>query len=64
MDFLLNLLSGKKTYVVGLIAAALTFALQMGWIDQQMYEYVMTYLGIGGAFALRSAVKKAEVRSR
>jgi len=64
MDFLLNLLAGKKTYAVGLVVAALTFALQMGWIDQQLYDYVLPYLGVGGAFALRAGIKKAEVRSR
>ncbi len=64
MDFLIDFFSGRKTYSVAAAAAVVTFALQMGWINADMAAYILAYLGIGGAAAFRSALKKTEIRSR
>jgi len=61
MSFILNLLSGKKTYSIALVAAAVQFAVMVGWLDQETANYILTFLGIGGVATMRAAISKAEV---
>jgi hypothetical protein len=58
MQQILDYLSGKKTYIIAITAAALAFANAMGWA---IPEYVWALLGALGLGTLRAAVQKATV---
>lgn len=58
MQKILDFLSGKKTYIIALVAAALAFANAMGWT---IPEYVWALLGALGLGTLRAAVQKTAV---
>jgi len=53
----MEFLKGKKTYLVALGIAIATGALQMGWIDQKTYEWIIGILGAGGLAAIRAGIK-------
>jgi len=51
-------LEGKKTYITALAAALASFALAMGWLNQEQYQVVLGLLGSLGLAALRAGVTK------
>lgn len=51
-------LSGKKTYIVALIAVVLNFAVYMQWITVDQLQTVNTILAALGLAAVRSAIQK------
>ena len=51
-------LDGKKTYITALGAALASFALAMGWLNQEQYQVVLGLLGSLGLAALRAGVAK------
>ena len=53
-----NKLVGKKTYLVAFALALATFAQAVGWIDQNVYEAVIGFMGALGLGALRAGVSK------
>ncbi len=60
MKKIIEWFNGKKFYFVS-AAAGLTLCAQLlGWLDPHIAEKIYGFLGVSGAFALRSAIKKAE----
>lgn len=57
MKNLLNVISGKKTYIVAGLAACAFFAQSLGYIDQETANQIYTILGITGTITIRSAIK-------
>lgn len=55
MGNLLDFLSGKKTYIVALVAAALAFANSIGYV---VPEWVFPLLGALGLATVRQAIAK------
>lgn len=60
MSLLIELLSGKKTYLVAAAAAIVQFLVMIGTLDQETANYILSILGIGGVVTMRAAIKKAE----
>jgi len=52
------MLKGKKTYLAAVAVGILTAVKMMGWIDQQVYDAVLAFLGAAGLASMRSAVKR------
>ncbi|MBW1918500.1 MAG: hypothetical protein JRI57_10850 [Deltaproteobacteria bacterium] len=52
-------LVGKKTYLVALALALLTFARAGGWIDDNIYETLLGIMSALGLGALRAGLAKA-----
>jgi hypothetical protein len=57
---MLKFLSGKKTYIVGVVAGVVTAIHYMGFMDVETYQKVMGFLGSVGLITLRMGVSKAE----
>lgn len=55
-----NFLQGKKSYIVALAMAGLSFAVAMGWIDQEQANKWLFFLGSLLGVTLRAAIGKAE----
>ena len=53
----MEILKGKKTYIIAAIGAALAFVQLMGWWD--VPEAVWGFIGAGGIMALRQGVKNS-----
>jgi hypothetical protein len=51
-------LDGKKTYITAVVAALASFALAMGWLNQDQYQVILGLLGSLGLAALRSGVAR------
>ncbi len=58
MKALLQLIDGRKTYIVTGLAVAYLFGASVGWWTVD--ERILGILGFGGLASLRSAVKKIE----
>lgn len=58
MEKLLNLLEGKRTYIVAGVVAVVVFLHQAGFIDQQAYETLLGLFGAAGLATLRLSLKK------
>jgi hypothetical protein len=56
MKKLINLLQGKKTYVVIVVAIVFNTLVQLGYIDYGYVEYVNIVLAALGLGALRSGI--------
>ena len=52
-------LDGKKTYITAVVAALASFALAMGWLNQEQYQVVLGLLGSLGLAALRAGLAKS-----
>jgi hypothetical protein len=52
-------LEGKKTYITAGVAALASFALAMGWLNQEQYQVILGLLGSLGLAALRSGVARS-----
>lgn len=59
MDLILDLLNGKKTYIVSGLALAAVGLWMFGVIDQETAEKILATLGFAGVITLRQAVAKA-----
>jgi len=59
MDFLNGLLGGKKTYLIALAVGLVTAAQALGWIDAEVYQVILGFLGAGGLATLRAGVTSA-----
>jgi len=57
MQKILDILNGKKTYIIATAAAALAFAQAMGWAIPEWTYVILGALGLG---TLRAAVNKAD----
>jgi len=53
-----TILVGKKTYLVALVLALMTFGRAAGWIDQNFYDALLGFMGALGLGALRAGVAK------
>jgi len=53
-----QLISGKKTYIVGAVVIALTLAKGQGWITAETYVEIMGILGGLGLWTLRAGISK------
>lgn len=62
ISLLISLLSGKKTYLLAIVAAVIQGLVMVGKIDQDTANSLLALLGIGGVATVRAAIKKAEVR--
>jgi hypothetical protein len=60
MSKILEVLSGKKTYIVAAVIALATYAELVGWIDQKTFEALIGFLGAIGLYTVREAIKKLE----
>jgi hypothetical protein len=59
MDVLNGLLGGKKTYLIALAVGLVTAAQALGWIDSEIYQVILGFLGAGGLATLRAGVTSA-----
>ncbi len=57
MQKILDILNGKKTYIIATAAATLAFAQAMGWAIPEWTYVILGALGLG---TLRAAVNKAD----
>ena len=53
-----NAFKGRRTYLVAAVAAISVFALNMGWIDQHLYDTLQGILMAAGLASLRAGVGK------
>ena len=51
-------MEGKKTYIVATVAAGLTFAWQLGWIDHNTYEAWLNWTLAGGLLTLYDKLRR------
>lgn len=51
-----GLFSGRKTYIVAALLAIATFALNVGWIDQETFNTIQTLLLAAGLGTIRAAI--------
>ena len=54
MDFL----SGKKTYIIAVLAGIVVAVQSLGYIDNDMATTILGFLGAGGLATLRAGVSK------
>lgn len=57
---ILKFLSGKKTYIVSVLALGVIALWLFGVIEQEAAEKMLTALGVSGMITLRAAIAKAE----
>lgn len=57
MKGLLNALKGKKTYLVALIAAVVVALHSVGYIDSDIANTLLSFLGLSGLVTLRASIK-------
>lgn len=57
MGKLLELLKGKKTYLVALLMAIGTFAQVVGWIDSATWVKIEAFLAAMGIATMRAGIK-------
>lgn len=55
----MNFLNNKKTYIVAFLIGVATVAVQLGFIDDEMYKMILGFLNAGGLAALRAGVSKS-----
>ena len=60
MKNITNLLSGRKTYLIAVIAVVLNFLVYMKWITVDQLNVINSALGFLGLAALRSGISKVE----
>lgn len=53
----MDILKGKKTYLISALWAIATFVYSMGWIDQYTFSLIQGALLPAGIAALRAGVK-------
>lgn len=53
----MGLLKGYKSYIVAVLVGLATIALQLQWIDFEVYTWIMSILVPGGIVALRAGMK-------
>lgn len=54
---LIELLEGKKTYILGTLSALVVLAKVLGYLTADEANQFLTILGVGAVFTLRSAIK-------
>jgi len=59
MKKVLNFLSGKKTYIIAVVIAALNIAVAYGWITPDHLATINIVLAALGVSALRASVTKS-----
>jgi hypothetical protein len=57
---MINFLSGKKTYLLGLGALVVLAAYFLGYVDEAVANNILTVLGFGSIISLRAAISKVE----
>jgi hypothetical protein len=60
MRNLINVLSGKKTYIVAIVIAVLNFAVAMNWVTVDQLTSVNYILVALGFSAVRAGISKVE----
>lgn len=60
MKKLIDYLSGKKTYIVAGIVAAIAFAKAMDWVTPEQLEVILIVLSALGLGVVRNAISKIE----
>lgn len=63
MEAILNLLSGKKTYLVSGVGILIVGLWLFGVVEQAMAEKLLTLVGLSGAITLRAAITKTQVQA-
>lgn len=63
MDTILNLLSGKKTYLTGGLGLIVLGLFLFGVIDQPVAEKALVALGLAGMITLRTAIAKSDAQA-
>ena len=54
----MDILKGKKTYLIAIAGAVIVFANAMGWINDEVTKTLLGLLGAGGLATLRAGVSK------
>lgn len=57
---MLEFLKGKKTYLVALGVAGVTFAYQMQWIDEATYKMLLGILNSAGLMTLAAKMNRVD----
>lgn len=52
----MNILSGKKTYIIAILIGLIKTAQMLGWVSDTEFNTVSTILSVGGLATLRSAI--------
>jgi len=50
------MLKGYKTYILAGVGAAATFCFMLGWINAELYQLIMSAVGLGTVATLRHAI--------
>lgn len=58
MKNLINVLEGRKTYIIAFVLAVLNVAVAMGWVSPEHLTQINVVLGALGLTALRAGVSK------
>ena len=58
----MGFLIGKKTYLVAILTAALTFLKMAGHISEEVYQQLLALLAAGGIATVRSAISGLDRR--
>lgn len=56
MSNIISFLKGKKTYLIALIGAIITFSYIAGWISKETYSVLMTLVGVSTVASVRAAI--------
>ena len=58
----MGFLIGKKTYIVAILTAVLTFLKMAGHITEEMYQQLLALLAAGGIATVRAAINRLDRR--
>ena len=61
MQKILNILDGKKTYIVAVVIAVLNLAVAFGWISPEYMVQINLILGALGISTIRAAINKVQM---
>jgi len=52
----MNMLKGRKTYIVAIAVGVLTTAHRLGYVDDAMFSMILGFLNAGGLATLRAGM--------
>ena len=59
-----NMLKGFKTYIVAVLAAAVTVAHMLGYIDESAFQNLMALLGSGAVMTVAAKLNRATEQAK
>lgn len=56
MTKIINFLKGKKSYIIAIVGAIITFCYIAGYMSKETYQVLMTLIGVGTIASVRVAI--------